>query len=301
MRTACGGGRLVFRLRPLVERLVCSVCGSCEVVRRGTVERELRTVPIGRKPVFLALPVQRLACRHCQALRQARRGFADPRKHSSRSFERYVLDLLRDATIKTVAQPLGVSWEVVKDLQKRHLSRRFGRPKLKRLRCLRLDELSLGKGNRSLTLVVEWVTGAVVFVGDGRGGDALLPFWKRLRASHAQVEAVAMDRSPAYYLKEDRRRFWDQPDKVRAQALLEDWIARAQCSGIQRLQKFANTLAGHRTGLLPYSDVPLSTGPLEGLNNKSRTGHRQAYGFRDHEFLKLRIYGLHETKYALVG
>ena len=261
MRTACGGGRLVFRLRPLVERLVCSVCGSCEVVRRGTVERELRTVPIGRKPVFLALPVQRLACRHCQALRQARRGFADPRKHSSRSFERYVLDLLRDATIKAVAQPLGVSWEVV----------------------------------------VEWVTGAVVFVGDGRGGDALLPFWKRLRASHAQVEAVAMDRSPAYYLKEDRRRFWDQPDKVRAQALLEDWIARAQCSGIQRLQKFANTLAGHRTGLLPYSDVPLSTGPLEGLNNKSRTGHRQACGFRDHEFLKLRIYGLHETKYALSG
>ena len=116
-------------------------------------------------------------------------------------------------------------------------------------------------------------------------------------------EALALNQplAPAYYLKEDRRRFWDQPDKVRAQALLEDWIARAQCSGIQRLQKFANTLAGHRTGLLPYSDVPLSTGPLEGLNNKSRTGHRQAYGFRDHEFLKLRIYGLHETKYALVG
>jgi hypothetical protein len=28
---------------------------------------------------------------------------------------------------------------------------------------------------------------------------------------------------------------------------------------------------------------------------------RQAYGFRDREFFKLKIYALHETKYALVG
>jgi len=37
------------------------------------------------------------------------------------------------------------------------------------------------------------------------------------------------------------------------------------------------------------------------MNHKIRTVQRQAYGFRDHEFLKLRIYGLHETKYALSG
>jgi transposase len=28
---------------------------------------------------------------------------------------------------------------------------------------------------------------------------------------------------------------------------------------------------------------------------------RQAYGFRDQEFFKLRIFSLHETRYALVG
>jgi hypothetical protein len=28
---------------------------------------------------------------------------------------------------------------------------------------------------------------------------------------------------------------------------------------------------------------------------------RQAYGFRDHEFFKLKILGIHETKYALLG
>ncbi len=46
---------------------------------------------------------------------------------------------------------------------------------------------------------------------------------------------------------------------------------------------------------------PVSTGPLEGTNNKIKTMKRQAYGFRDQEFFKLKILGLHETRYALVG
>ena len=41
--------------------------------------------------------------------------------------------------------------------------------------------------------------GAVVFVGEGKGADALKPFWKRLKASQARVEAVAIDMSAAYY------------------------------------------------------------------------------------------------------
>ena len=41
--------------------------------------------------------------------------------------------------------------------------------------------------------------------------------------------------------------------------------------------------------------------PLEGTNNKIKTMKRQAYGYRDIEFFKLRIMALHETKYALVA
>ena len=67
------------------------------------------------------------------------------------------------------------------------------------------------------------------------------------------------------------------------------------------LMKFAKTLATHRTGILAYYDYPISTGPLEGTNNKIKTMKRQAYGFRDLEFFKLRILAIHETKYALVG
>ena len=67
------------------------------------------------------------------------------------------------------------------------------------------------------------------------------------------------------------------------------------------LSLFANTLEKHRDGILAYYDYPISTGPLEGTNNKIKTMQRQAYGFRDMQFFKLKIFALHETKYALVG
>ena len=92
-----------------------------------------------------------------------------------------------------------------------------------------------------------------------------------------------------------------QPNKAAAAAFLADWIARAEASGIFMLHKFAKTLALHRSGILAYYDYPISTGPLEGTNHKIKTMQRQAYGFRDLEFFKLKILALHETRYALVG
>jgi transposase len=47
--------------------------------------------------------------------------------------------------------------------------------------------------------------------------------------------------------------------------------------------------------------IPISTGPLEGTNNKIKTLQRQAYGYRDQEFFHLKILACHEAKYALVG
>jgi transposase len=59
-----------------------------------------------------------------------------------------------------------------------------------------IDEMSIGKGHRHLTL--DLVSGAVVVVGKGKRVDALDPFWKRLRRPGARVEAVGIDMSQAY-------------------------------------------------------------------------------------------------------
>jgi transposase len=369
------------------ERLRCSNCGDDDVWAQGGEERSFRTVPIGSKPVTLKVKVPRVRCFSCNKVRQVKIGFADPRKHYTRSFERYALDLSRSMTIKDVAAHLQVSWDTIKDIQARALQRRFGKPKLHKLRQIAIDEIAVGKGHHYLTVVLDLLSGAVVFVGEGKGVEALEPFWRRLRGSRARVRAVATDmgkayirairdnlpgvvhvfdhfhviklfndklsalrrelyhqassdrqrkilkgtrwlllKNPenldhdrnegrrlqqalalnlplttAYYLKEDLRQIWSQPNKRTARRVLRDWLARARASGIRMLLQFADTLAEHEEGILAYYDYPISTGPLEGTNTKIQAMKRQAYGFRDRDFFKLKILGIHETKHALVG
>jgi transposase len=333
------------------------------------------------------LQVPRLYCFTCGALRQAKVSFADPKKHYTRAFERYALDLSQHMTIQDVARHLQVSWDTIKDIQACSLQRRFGKPKLHKHKQIAIDEISIGKGHHYLTIVLNLLTGAVVFVGEGKGAEALEPFWKRLRRARAKVVAVATDMSKAYiravrdhlphavhvfdhfyviklvndklsalrrelyaqltadedrkllkglrwlllknpenldpernererleealhlneplaiayYLKEDLRQLWSQPNKRTARRVLRDWLARARASGIRILRQLADTLEEYQEGILAYYNRPISTGPLEGTNNKIKTMKRQAYGFRDKEFLKLKILGIHETKYALVG
>lgn len=386
INTLYEGGFVIFTIRQDPKELACSSCGSHRVIRRGQVRRRFRTIPIGLKPVWIELAIGRVFCPACDLVRQVKVEFADQRRSYTKAFERYALELSRHMTILDVARHLGVSWDVIKDIQKRNLKKRFSRPKLRKLKQIAIDEISIGRGHHYLTIVLDLISGAVVFVGDGKGVEALEPFWKRVRKAKAKIKAVAIDMSPsyisavwrylpeaaivfdhfhiiklfndglsdlrrklyheaevmekkvikgtrwlllknpenldekrneprrlkealefnqplatAYYMKEDLRQFWKQADKKTAENFLIDWVYRAGSSGISMLKKFARTLALHRTGILAYYDYPISTGPLEGTNNKIKTMKRQAYGFRDLEFFKLKIMAIHESKYALVG
>src|SRR5258708_21210270 len=101
-------------------------------------------------------------------------------------------------TMKAVAQHLQVSWDTVKDIQARSLQRRFGKRKLHKLRQIAIDEIAVGKGHHYLTVVLDLLSGAVVFVGEGKGVEALEPFWRRLRRARTRIRAVATDMGKAY-------------------------------------------------------------------------------------------------------
>lgn len=104
-----------------------------------------------------------------------------------------------------------------------------------------------------------------------------------------------------YYMVEDLRQIWSQPNKQTARSILKDWIGMAHASGIRVLQKLSNTLAAYQNGILNWYDTPITSAKIEGTNNKIRAMQRQSYGFRDKEFFKLKIYSLHETKQSFTG
>ena len=101
-------------------------------------------------------------------------------------------------TMLDVARHLGVSWGMVKDIQRRNLERRFRNPDIRALDLIAIDEISIGKHHKYLTVVLDLRTGAVVHVGDGRGADALDPFWKRIKRHRVRLTAIAIDMSPSY-------------------------------------------------------------------------------------------------------
>ena len=105
----------------------------------------------------------------------------------------------------------------------------------------------------------------------------------------------------AYLLKEDVRMFWNMPNAEVAEAFLESWIDQARTLGLKHFVTLADTGEEHRPGLLTYFRHRISTGPLEGLNNKIKVLKRQAYGFRDQGYLKLPFYFIHESVPAFAG
>ena len=105
----------------------------------------------------------------------------------------------------------------------------------------------------------------------------------------------------AYILKEELRELWSCASLNEAEQYLNNWLKKAWVSGISPVIKLAKRIASHRSGILNYFTHPVTTARVEGINNKIKVLKRMAYGFRDIHYFKLRIYALHESRYALIG
>jgi transposase len=120
------------------------------------------------------------------------------------------------------------------------------------------------------------------------------------RGQLEQALAINKPLAQAYYLKEELGQLWQQNTKKKAEKFLRNWTQKAISTSIVELRKFANTLLSHRSGILNWFDYRISTGPLEGFNNKIKVLKRKAYGYRDMEYFALKIYALHENRYGLL-
>lgn len=287
-------------------------------------------------------------------------------------------------TMSDVAELTLLSWDTVKAITKTQLAKDYGRPALRSVQYLAIDEIHLGKKKRFYTIVIDLDDGRILWAKPGRGKDALRGFWRRLRVAKAQIKAVATDMSAAYwsavlehlpdavlvfdkfhvlklmnerlddlrrqmvreaegplklkikgtrflllrnpenlkadqipkldealhlneplllgwYLKEELRELWNQTSRKKMEAFLKDWCDKAGQTAIGQMLKMAKTLRTHASGILAYADYPITSGKLEGINNKIKTLTKRSYGFHDENFFILKLLSLHHSKYKLLG
>lgn len=374
---------LVFHVLFCPRKPLCPCCGDNNYSSKGIKLRKLRMAPLGLKAAFLHVEIHRLQCLTCLFAWWPPMPFVKPKKRITRSFERYVIELMRFATIKHVANFLGVSWGLIKNIHKGHLQQEYQNPDLSTIRYIGVDEFSIRKGHEYMTIFINLETGEIIHAVEGKSIKSVTSFMMELREKAKELKAIAMDMNASYAsaakvflpnidivfdrfhvigllnasieeirrdqqarcnkaglkvlkgcrflllsnyerlnpkkqesltcllevnqpialahaLKEQMHLFWTKSTVKEGAQFLCWWIMDAIDTGMKDLQKVGRTFIRHGADILNYFKHRLTNGKTEGINNKIKTMKRQAYGFRDIEYFKLRLYNLHKTRYSFV-
>jgi len=96
----------------------------------------------------------------------------------------------------------------------------------------------------------------------------------------------------SYLLKEDFQFFWDYVSPHWAGKFLDLWCTRAMRSRIAPMKKVARMLRSHRELLLNWfrAKKTISSGVIEGFNNKLKLTTRKSYGFRTFRAAEIALY-----------
>jgi transposase len=96
----------------------------------------------------------------------------------------------------------------------------------------------------------------------------------------------------AYLLKEDFQRFWEYVSPGWAAKFLDQWCTRTMRSQVEPMKDIARSLRGHRELILNWfrAKGTMSSGIVEGLNNKVKLTTRKSYGFRTYEAIETSLY-----------
>ena len=100
----------------------------------------------------------------------------------------------------------------------------------------------------------------------------------------AEILDAHSDLAVCYAMKEEMCNLFRLRDPIEAEIGWKKWFTAARESGIPVLAHFAELKEKRIDGLIAHAVYPISTGKLEGFNNKIKVAKRLAYGYRNNLF-----------------
>ncbi len=179
-----------LRYRPL-----CHECGeSASTVHSQGYLRYIRDLNLASAQVWLQMGYRKVWCNDCGGARVEQLSFADASQRVTHRLARYIYGLCKMMTVKEVAEHLDLDPKTVKQIDKEYLEEEFGDTDTDNLRVLMIDEIAVHKGHRYMTVVADYFTGRVVWMGSNRDKKTLGKFFATMtREQKEAIEAVAMD------------------------------------------------------------------------------------------------------------
>lgn len=115
----------------------------------------------------------------------------------------------------------------------------------------------------------------------------------RVRGKAREALDAIMAASPKLYkahlLKESFGRMWDFRYKGCMLRFWADWKAQLKWTRMKSYRSFVKMVDRHLDGILAFCDKKVSLGYIESSNLKARNVIRRAYGYRDKDYMKLKV------------
>lgn len=196
---AHGVRRIEVELVPqTVTNLICAGCGQATDQIHETTKRLVRDLPILDAQTWLIVHRRRLFCPRCgPAVEQL--CWLDKYSRVTRRLAESVARLCGMLPIKHVAAFFHLTWDQVKQIDKRSLREKVGTVDLSAIEVIGMDEFALHKGHRYATVVVEPYRKEVLWIGQGRSRESIRPFFHLLGPEGCKrLKAVVMDMNASY-------------------------------------------------------------------------------------------------------
>ena len=111
----------------------------------------------------------------------------------------------------------------------------------------------------------------------------------RAREALDAIIAASPRLAKAYLLKESFVHLWDYTYKGCALRFWQHWKAQLKWSRLKSYRHFVKMVDRHWDGILAFCDKKVSLGYIESANLKARNVIRRAYGYRDKDYMKLKV------------
>ena len=150
---------------------------------------------------FIRARVPRTRCGHCGAVRRAEVPWARPDSGFTLQFEALQLHMCRQAPVKSVSDLMGLGDDRLRRVIAHYVPRAVSLEDLGRVRRIGIDEKSIKKGHKYMTVFMDWDACRVIYMCEGRGSETIARFVEHLEAHGGSRDSIGwacIDMSPAY-------------------------------------------------------------------------------------------------------
>jgi len=173
----------------------CHACGQLAQTVHSATRKFVRDLSLADFSLMLQIEYRKIWCGSCGGVRVEQLEFVDTHQRVTHRLAAYAAQLCKAGlSVEAVAHHLDLDPKTVKAIDKAALEAEFGQTTYDGLKRLAIDEIAVKKGHNYMTVVLDYDTGRVVWMGEGRQNATIDAFFEAMPTEVREgIEAVAID------------------------------------------------------------------------------------------------------------